>query len=149
MGKGVCLELKNNFAWSEDSVLLYTTHGCRVILQSLKAGEFNGFIILNFKGVSCVRSAATDCSPAFDVKPDKAGVSYVAILDSNWDDEAHEKYTYIGTPKYLERKHFVVTNHDVFHEILGESFEEIFISKKDERYDFIESLYLYSSAKIV
>ncbi len=151
MSNGIAIELKNKFAFTEDSVLIYTTHGCTIILQGdVDDDENHYFITLEFSDVISVRSAATDCSPAFNVDSKKIGVSFVAELNkSQWDDEAHQAYTYTGTTKITNRKHFVVTNHDIFHEVLGKSFVEKKISRTSKEYQPIRSIYLYAKAQIL
>jgi len=151
MSRGNAIELENKFDWSEDSVLLYTTHGCTVILQ----GEYEDikdlyFVVLDFSGVRTIRGASTDCTPAFGIQPKNIGASFVAeIYESDWDNEAHLKYTYSGTPKSRELKHFVISNHDVFHEILGESFDERKVSQGNTEFEMIKSAYILSKAQIV
>ncbi|RBP44678.1 hypothetical protein [Arenicella xantha] len=151
MSNGIAINLENKFAFNEDSVLIYTTHGCKVILQGdVDDGDNHYFIILEFFDVISVRSAATDCTPAFNIDSKKVGVSFVAELtNSQWDDEAHLSYTYTGTKKITNRKHFVVTNHDVFHEVLGKSFVEQKISRTSKDYQNIRLIYLYAKAQIL
>ncbi len=151
MSNGYAVELKAKFDWNEDSVLVFTTHGCTVIQQGkVEEGEVPFFILLKFNGTKCVRGASTDCSPDFGIHPETRGASSISVLtDTEWDEDAHNEYTYIGTPKDTVRKHYVVSNHDVFHEILAESFTETKVTHGDPNFESIKSFYLFSNAQIV
>ena len=57
MSNGIAIELKNEFDWVEDSVMIYTTHGCTLILQGKVSDESDDFfILLEFDDVRSVRS---------------------------------------------------------------------------------------------
>ena len=149
MSEGHAIPLQHQFDWNEDSVLVFTTHGCSVILQAVLPDEASGFIILEFEGALCVRSASTDCSPVTGINRPSDASSWVTVLDtSNWDDEAHRAYRYIGTPKSIQRRHFVVSNHDVFHEILAESFSEHLVEATSQDYEKIKATYLLAGGQL-
>ena len=151
MSKGYAVELNNKFAWTEDSVLVFTTHGCLIILLGEYRDDLEAyFVLLDFKSAQCVRSASTDCSPSVDIYSDNKEASYISVLtDTNWEEEAHSNYAYSGTPKLTERKHYIVSNHDIFHEILAESFSENKISIEDPMYENVRSYFLLSKAQII
>ncbi len=97
---------------------------------------------LTFEGTMCVRSARTDCTPAIGIYPEKAGASFIVELtESQWSIEAHKAYVYATSPLEPRGRHFVVSNHDVFHEILADSFTEGIVSPGDSRYEFVTQLF--------
>lgn len=151
MSSGYAIELKNNYAWSEDSVLLFTTHGCQIILLGDYESEQDAyFLLIDFNDAKCVKSASTDLCPDMLIEPENIGAKYISVLtDSNWDDEAHQMYCYKGTPKNTIRKHFVLSNHDVFHEVLAKSFTETKITNDESLFEKIKSCYLLSKAQLI
>jgi hypothetical protein len=150
MKKGYAVELKNKFAWAEDSVMIFTTHGWQVILL----GEYDDdsepfFILLDFQGAMCTRSASTDCCPDMHICGENFDASYISVLtESSWNEDAHKKYRYRGTPNDIVRLHYVISNHDVFHEVLAKSFTETRITKIDENYNTVKSCFLFSRAQL-
>ena len=91
MSKGYAIGLSNKFDWNEDSVLMYTTHRCLVILQGqYKIENDVYFVLLNFEGAKSATSASTDCSPSVGIYPENSDVSFICVLTgSNWDNESH------------------------------------------------------------
>ena len=76
------------------------------------------------------------------IYPSNPGHSFlVELTDSTWPIEAHNAYTYASSPLKPGGRHFVVSNHDVFHEILAESFEESLIVPGDAEYECIKEYF--------
>jgi hypothetical protein len=138
--------LKHQHSHIEDAVLVYTTHSCVVYLLAESEAAEPSFVKLKFDGARCVRSAATDCSPAIGIYPSESGVSFIVELtDSKWQLEAHDAYRYAGSPLKPRGRHYVVSNHDVFHEILADSFSESMVLQGGSEYDFIKTYFSYLS----
>lgn len=139
MQAGTAITLKYQHDYIEDSVLIYTCEECAVYLLS---DEKDSFVKLKFNKARCIRSARTDCSPAIGIYPKESGVSFIVELTkSNWPVEAHNSYTYSGSKLKPRGRHFVVTNHDIFHEILAESFTEHKIEPNDLEFNVIKSYF--------
>ena len=149
MANGYAIELENDFEWNEDSVLQFTTHDCFVVLLG-KSEEEQSYILLEFHNALTARTASTDCSPDIGIHSEVPGKSSISVLtNSDWDNEAHKKYTYSGTPKRRSRKHYVVSNHDLFHEILAESFSERKVALGDPGFEQIEAIFQCSRLSTV
>lgn len=139
MQSGTGITLKFSYDYIEDSVLVHNCQDCFVYLIADQIAHKDSFVKLKFRGTICVRSARTDCSPAIGIYPKKSGVSSIVELkDSKWPKEAHALYTYSDSRLKPRGRHFVITNHDIFHEILAESFTESLIHPGDSEYDFIK-----------
>ena len=134
-GNAITLEYQHDHI--EDSVLIFSCEKCSVYLVASGKKHVGAFVKLEFEGVQCVRSARTDCSPAMGIYPKEAGASFIVELtESKWAEEAHELYVYEGSSIKPRGRHYVVSNHDIFHEILAESFTESIIKPGDIEYDF-------------
>jgi hypothetical protein len=143
MRPGVAIPLKYRHQHIEDAVLVYTTHKCAVYLLAENEERAPSFVKLQFDRTRCVRSAGTDCSPAIGIYPSEQGVSFIVELtESKWPAEANEAYTYATSSLKPRGRHFVVSNHDVFHEILAESFSEYFIDQESDEYEFVKKLFV-------
>ena len=139
MQSGTAITLKYRHDHIEDSVLIYSCDVCAVYLIATGKKYTDSFVKLDFEDVQCVRSATTDCSPAIGIYPKESGAScIVELTDSKWAVEAHELYVYAGSQLKPRGRHFVVTNHDIFHEILAESFSESIVEPGDPEYDVIK-----------
>src|SRR5690554_4959297 len=125
MRSGVAIVLRNLHHHIEDAVLVYTSQECVVYLLADSEGITPSFVKILFKGARSVRSARTDCSPAVGIYPLEPGTSFIVeMTDSQWPVEAHKAYTYAGSPLKPRGRHYVVSNHDVFHEVLADCFSE-------------------------
>lgn len=139
MRAGIAIPLQYQHNHIEDAVLIYTGRRCAVYFLAENEGPEPSFVKLQFVRARCVRSAATDVSPAIGIYPSEPGVSsIVEITDSRWAVEAHQAYTYAGSSLRPRGRHFVISNHDVFHEILAESFSESLVAQGDAEYVFIK-----------
>jgi hypothetical protein len=139
MRSGIATTLKYQHDHIEDAVLIYTSHDCIVYLLAAGEAAAPTFIKLEFEGAQCVRSASTDCSPAIGIYPPEPGASFIVeITDSNWPVEAHKAYVYAGSTIKPRGKHYVISNHDVFHEVLADSFSESLIVHGCMEYEFIK-----------
>jgi hypothetical protein len=98
----------------------------------------------------CIRSARTDCSPAIGIYPEEAGACFlVELTNSQLPGEAHELYTYANSGLKPRGRHFMVTNHDIPHEVLADSFKESIITKNSKEYESVKNYftnYSYDSA---
>ena len=139
MPSGIAITLQYQHDHIEDSILVYSSQECSVFLLADTESDVTSFVKLKFEGARCVRSARTDCSPAIGIYPKDSGASFIVELtDSKWPVEAHNSYTYAGSPLKPRGRHFVVSNHDVFHEILAESFVEHLVEQGDVEYENVE-----------
>ena len=139
MLSGKAITLKYQHDYIEDAVLIFSCDKCMVYLIADEKEFPSSFVKLEFKQVQCVRSARTDCTPAIGIYPEEPGASYIAELtESKWPIEARESYVYIDSPIKPRGRHFVISNHDIFYEILAESFTESIIQKCDSEYDFVK-----------
>ena len=142
MKSGTAITLKYQHHHIEDAVLVYSSQECSVFLLAESEQAAPSFVKIQFEGARCVRSARTDCSPAIGIYPSNLGESFlVELTDSKWPIEAHNAYTYAGSPLKPRGRHFVVSNHDVFHEILAESFSESLIAQGEAEYEFIKKYF--------
>ena len=142
MNAGNAIELKYQHDHIEDCVLVYSTQECLLYLLCKNTHSEPSFIKIEFQETICVRSASTDCSPAIGIYPKNPSKSFlVELTESNWATEAHKKYTYADSPLKPRGRHFVVSNHDIFHEILAESFSESLIEKEALEYEFIKKFF--------
>ena len=136
MRSGIAISLKYQHDHIEDAILVYTSQYCVVYLIAEGEAIERSFVKLEFDRARCARSARTDCSPAIGIYPNEPGRSFlVELTDSKWAVEAHEAYTYVGSSLKPHRRHFVVSNHDVFHEILADSFSETLVAPGDTDYE--------------
>ena len=135
MASGKAITLKYQHEHLEDSVLVYSCAECSVYLIASTDGAHRSFVKLTFQGVQCVRSASTDCTPAMGIFPEPPGASFIAeITDTRWPEEARKAYVYATSSRAPSGRHFVVSNHDIFHEILAESFTESLVGPSDAGY---------------
>lgn len=142
MQSGTAILLKYLYSYNENSVLIYSCDKCTVYLIVDAEVHSSSFIKLEFDKVQCVRSARTDCSPAIGIYPKVAGASFIVELtQSRWPIDAHKSYIYAGSSRQPHGRHYVVTNHDIFHEVLAESFEESIIHQNDKEYDSVKTLF--------
>lgn len=140
MPSGKAITLKYLYDHIEDSVLIFSCEKCSVYLVADEKQYADSLVKLEFKGVQCVRSVRTDCSPVVGIYPKEFGVSYIVELtESKWPVEAHQLYVYAEASIEPRGRHFVVSNHDIFHEILAESFTETIIQPDDNEYDVVKS----------
>lgn len=136
MHSGKAIILKYQHDYIEDAILIFSCDKCMVYLIADEKEYSSSFVKLEFKQVQCVRSARTDCTPAIGISPEEPGASFIAELtESKWSIEARESYVYIDSPIKPSGRHFVISNHDIFYEILAESFTESIIQKGDPEYD--------------
>jgi hypothetical protein len=139
MQSGIAIALKFKHDHIEDSVLIYNCEECTVYLIAESKESVESFVKLSFERARCVRSACTDCSPAIGIYPKESGSSFIVELtESNWAVEAHKAYTYAGSQLKPRGRHYVVTNHDIFHEILAESFIESLVEAGSKEYEAIK-----------
>ena len=142
MKSGIAITLQYQHDHIEDAVLIYSSQECSVFLLAEGEQTTPSFVKLKFEGARCVRSASTDCSPAIGIYPSNPGDNFlVELTDSKWPIEAHNAYTYANSPLKPRGRHFVVSNHDVFHEILAESFEESLIVSGNAEYECIKKYF--------
>lgn len=142
MNSGTAITLTYQHDHIEDAVLIYSSQECSVFLLIESEQTTPSFVKLKFERARCVRSARTDCSPAIGIYPSNPGNSFlVELKDSKWAIEAHNAYTYANSPLKPRGRHFVVSNHDVFHEILAESFEESLVVSGDTEYECIKKYF--------
>ena len=143
MSEGIAHTLTHKYDLYGNSIVVHTTNLCSVyLLGETEESESPYYVALNFEGVKCIRSVRSDCRPGLGIYPEDERKSYIVELtNSTWASEAHSSYTYEGTPFTDEKRHFVIHNHDIFHEILGTSFIEKLISEGSEEY----SCLLYTS----
>jgi hypothetical protein len=135
---GTAITLKYQHDHIEDSVLVFSSQECSVLLLVSADEEIKSFVKLDFDKAMCTRSARTDCSPAIGIYPKEAGVSFIVELtESTWPIEAHKSYVYADSNLKPRGRHFVVSNHDVFHEILADSFTETLVENGDDMYQEI------------
>ncbi len=140
MQKGIAISLRYQHDHIEDAVLVYAPHECFVYLVAEEPEYENSFVKLEFLRAKSVRSARTECSPAIGINPKELGSSYIVELtESQWPLEAHKSYSYAGTKYESNMRHFVVANHDIFHEILAESFTEKLVIFGEPEHDIIKS----------
>lgn len=138
MRLGIAITLKYQHDHIEDAVLVYSSRECTVYLVGEGDQEEPSIIKLTFKDARCVRSARTDLSPAIGIYPSQPADSFlVELTPSQWAIDAHNAYTYAGSSLQPRGRHFVISNHDVFHEVLAESFEESLITPGDAGYEVI------------
>mgnify|MGYP003659961389 CR=1 FL=1 len=142
MPSGIAITLKYQHDYIEDSVLIYSCGNCTVYLVADGNVSPPSYVKLEFDRVQCVRSARTDCSPAIGIYPENPGVSFIVELtESKWPVEARELYVYADSPIKPRGRHFVITNHDIFHEVLAESFSESILQKGSPEYDFVKQYF--------
>ena len=138
MPSGVAITLNYQHDYIEDSLLIYSCDTCAVYLVADENEFPSSFVKLEFNRVQCVRSARTDCSPAIGIYPKESDASFIVELtESKWPAEARELYVYADSSIKPRGRHFVITNHDIFHEILADSFNESIIQLGDSEYDFV------------
>lgn len=143
MKSGVAIPLKYQHDHIENAVLIYADHQCSVFLLLEGEHAVPSFVKIQFEGARCVRSARTDCSPAIGIYPSDPAVSFlVELTNSTWPVDAHKAYTYAGSSLKPRGKHFVVSNHDVFHEILAESFSESLVLEGEPEYEYIKNYFV-------
>ncbi len=136
MEPGTAIKLKYHHSHIEDSVLVFNCGKCIVYLTAEKEAHGTSIIRLAFEGVKCVRSARTDCSPALGIYPEEPFNSFIVeFSESKWAVEARKSYAYLGSSMKPSGRHFVVTNHDIFHEILADSFVESIILPNETEYE--------------
>lgn len=142
MQSGVALTLKYNHDYIEDSVIVFSCNRCSIYLRAEVKQFPSSFVKLQFDGVQCSRSARTDCSPAIKVCSKEPGASFIVeLIESNWPAEANKSYVYAGSSVKREYRHFVITNHDIFHEVLAETFTESIVQQGDLEYEFVKILF--------
>ena len=142
MAKGKAAILKFKYNYIEDSILIFSSDECSVFLIHELNSNQPTFVELKFQRVKCVRSARTDCTPAMGIYPEESGVSFIVELtESSWAVEAHKAYVYSSSLSSPRGRHFVVSNNDIFHEILAESFIEDLVGPKHPKYDFVKALF--------
>jgi len=140
--KGRAIPLQYQHDHIEDSILVFSCEQCSVFLIQDATVDSPTYVELRFDRTKCVRSARTDCTPAIGIYPDQAGASFIVELtESQWPLEAHKAYVYETSPLKPSGRHFVVSNHDVFHEILADSFTETIVRPGDSRYNFVRQLF--------
>jgi hypothetical protein len=140
--KGRAIPLKYKHDYIEDSILVFSCEKCSVFLIQDATVDSPTYVELRFDGTMCVRSARTDCTPAIGIYPDQAGASFIVELTgSQWPIEAHKAYVYATSPLKPRGRHFVVSNHDIFHEILADSFTEAIVRPGDSRYALVSQLF--------
>lgn len=139
---GIAITLQNNYDHIEESVLIFSCEECSVYLLAKSKLSDHSFIRLEFRDVQCVRSARTDCTPAMGIYPKNPSDGFIVELTkTNWPSEARKAYVYSTSSIEPRGKHYVVSNHDIFHEILAESFDETLIVKGNANYDYVKSLF--------
>lgn len=140
MRSGTAINLKYRHDYIEDSVLVYSPAECAIYLVADEQEYPDSFIKLSFESARCIRSARTDCSPAIGIYPKEAGVCFIVELtNSQWPSEAHQLYTYANSGLKPRGRHFVVTNHDIFHEVLADSFKESIITPNNKEHGIIKN----------
>lgn len=140
MHSGTAISLKYQHDHIEDSVLFYSPSECVIYLIANEQEHPNSFVKLRFESARCTRSARTDCSPAIGIYPEEADACFIVELtDSQWPSEAHKLYTYANSGLKPRGRHFVVTNHDIFHEVLADSFEESIITSGSEEHERVKN----------
>jgi len=140
--KGQAILLRYQHDHIEDSVLVFSCEQCSVFLVQDATVDSPTYVELRFARTKCVRSARTDCTPAIGIYPDQEGASFIVELtDSQWPIEAHRAYVYATSPLKPCGRHFVISHHDVFHEILADSFTETLVRPGDSRYTFVRQLF--------
>lgn len=133
MSSGNAITLNYQHDYIEDSVLIYSCDECAVYLVADNEKYNGAFVKLSFE------RARTDCSPAIGIYPKQSGVSFIVELtESKWALEAHKAYVYAGTELRPGARHYVVTNHDIFHEILAKSFTESLIEPSGKEYESVK-----------
>jgi len=142
MPKGQAITLKYQHDWNEDAVLSFSCNKCSVyFIQDVDSSQPT-FIELRFHKTQTVRSARTDCTPAIGIYPEDLNACFIVELtDSTWPTEARKAYIYADSPIKPSGRHFVVSNHDIFHEILAESFTELLLKPGDSGYEFAKTLF--------
>lgn len=139
MSSGIAITLKYQHDYVEDSVLIYSCYECAVYLVADNEENPGSFVKLCFQRARCARSARTDCSPAIGIYPRESSASFIVELtESDWILEAHKAYVYAGTELRPGARHYVVTNHDIFHEVLAESFTESLVEPNSDEYEAIK-----------
>lgn len=139
MRSGIAIPLEYRYNHIEDAALIYTSRSCIVYLPAEDNAETPSFVKLQFEGARCARSASTDCSPAIGIYPSNPETSFIVELtDSNWASEFQKTYTYVKSALKPRGKHYVVSSHDVFHEILADTFTEYLISEGCAEYEFVK-----------
>ncbi|AEF99409.1 hypothetical protein [Methylomonas methanica] len=143
MKPSIAITLKYHHDHIEDSVVIFSCEKCLIYLVAEEKQYPAAFVKLEFEGVQCVRSARTDCSPAIGIYPKESGASFIVELtESKWPMEAHKSYVYAGSQIKPRGHHYIVTNHDIFHEILADSFNESLVQQGGNEYDFIKSQFV-------
>ena len=142
MVAGKAITLKYQHDHLEDSVLVYSCSECSVYLVAALEGDQLTFVKLKFQDVQCVRSARTDCTPAMGIYPETPGASYIAeITDTRWPLEARKAYVYATSSQAPTGRHFVVSNHDIFYEVLAESCSESLVKPSGGGYQAVSGLF--------
>ncbi len=140
MRKGSAIPLVYRHNHIEEALLVYSSQACSVYLLA-DGQEEPAFVRLKFDGVQCVRSAATDCSPAIGIYPEESGVSFIVELtETTWPIEARRDYKYATSAIQPRGRHFVVSNHDIFHEVLADSFSESLVRAGSTEHAFVSML---------
>ena len=136
MHSGTAINLKYQHDHIEDSVLVYSPSECVIYLIANEKEHPGSFVKLSFEGARCIRSTRTDCSPAIGIYPKEAGICFVVELTSSqWPGEAYKSFTYANSGLKPRGRHFVVSNNDIFHEVLADSFEESIVIPSSEEHE--------------
>jgi hypothetical protein len=143
MNKGIAVSLRYKHDYTEDAVLIYNPRECIVYLFAKEPEHENSFVKLEFSSAKCIQSARSEaCSAAKGIYPAELGSSFIVELtDSKWSLEANKLYARYGSSAYLFLRHFVLANHDIFHEILAESFTEKLIVHGEPEYEGIKKYF--------
>lgn len=116
-----------------DVILIYGEHECAVYFRCWSsAGVPAGYIgQLVFRNVSAVRSFPREFLP-YQIKDHREHSYVLQVSDSDLalDYVNYRKLHYPSSP-LLEKMHFVVAGHDIYHEILAESFVASTIPKTE------------------
>jgi hypothetical protein len=123
----------------EDVLLLYSEGTCIVyfLIQSDTGDQLDECCIgkLQFFGAHAVRSFRTEVLPYYDHQHDYH--SYILeVFQSPWRAEALVGiYSEQLKASLLARaRHFIVAGHDIYHEIVAESYNEQYITNNSEEF---------------
>lgn len=130
------IDLQYQYKIVEDSVIIFDSEKCVVYLIAEESAHGKAIVKLEFIRAKCVRSARTDCAPGIEVKSKNSGNSFIVeIIDSSWPVEANDNYRYSSSAAQSYGKHFVVRCHDIFHEVLADSFEQSLVVLGEHEYE--------------
>jgi|SRR3974390_2086878 len=118
-----------------DVILVYSEHECSIYFACWKSAAVPADFIghLSFERASCVRSFGREYLPyRFQSTSHHSYILQIPDSELLREHVAYRKIHYPNSPaNLLDRNHYVVKGHDIYHEILARDFTASTIPKQD------------------